>query len=350
MQDASYTSLFIIIFIFINTKYTYTGNRWQIDTPFCHKQGMNKLNLDCYYEPWTNCTIQDALGNDGTVYNLLTKNNSYLHPNGFNSEVYDTKYKNEKAIIVELDSDFDWDYPKQFEILRRCSPFPDNKLKYWWRAVSITYLMRLNEPTKRLIQHFKTNNHHHHHNNNYNTMYFNQDKEQCISLYVRRGDKELEMYLMKNDTIFFETAKELWNNLTPRLNNNQQQPIMFVGSEDANLIDNAIKWGIINNWKILYTNLFDRRQVISGLNTSERIEWVKTHPNRNHHLEYFSMILNLDLHLQCDAFICSMPSNFCRLIDELKATIGAKANTPLADFHDGSGVPCYTSDCITVGW
>jgi hypothetical protein len=211
--------------------------------------------------------------------------------------------------------------------------------------------MRLNKPTKRLIQHFKTNNnnhhqYHHHHsinnnnnndnniNNHTNTMYFNKDKEQCISLYVRRGDKELEMYLMKNDTIFFETAKDLWNNLTPRLNYNQQQPIMFVGSEDANLIDHAIEWGKHNNWKILYTNLFDRRQVISGLNVSERIEWVKTHPNRNHNLEYFSMILNLDLHLQCDAFICSMPSNFCRLIDELKATIGAKANTPLADFHD----------------
>ena len=40
------------------------GNRWQVDIPFCHKQGKDKLNLECYYEPWTNCTIQDALGED----------------------------------------------------------------------------------------------------------------------------------------------------------------------------------------------------------------------------------------------------------------------------------------------
>ena len=33
-----------------------------MDIPFCHKQGKDKLNLECYYEPWTNCTIQDALG------------------------------------------------------------------------------------------------------------------------------------------------------------------------------------------------------------------------------------------------------------------------------------------------
>jgi hypothetical protein len=45
-----------------------------------------------------------------------------------------------------------------------------------------------------------------------------------------------------------------------------------------------------------------------------------------------------------------MPSNFCRLIDELKATVGAKANTPLADFNDGTTNPCFTGDCITVGW
>lgn len=36
---------------------------------------------DCYYEPWTNCTIQDALG-DKTVYQLITENGGYLHPNG----------------------------------------------------------------------------------------------------------------------------------------------------------------------------------------------------------------------------------------------------------------------------
>ena len=26
------------------------------------------------------------------------------------------------------------------------------------------------------------------------------------------------------------------------------------------------------------------------------------------------------------------------------------ANSPLADFHDGTAIPCTTSDCTTVGW
>ena len=318
-------------------------NRWQVDTPFCRKQGKHKMNLDCYYEPWTNCTIEDAIGSR-RVNEIIYANNSYLLPEG--KGIYDDKYKDEKIVMVSLDSYYDWDHPIVFNTLRDYSPFHEDKLKYWWRAVSVTYLMRLNEPTRKLIQHFKQNES--------SSMYFNKETEQCVSVYIRRGDKHLEMYILKNETVFFETAKDLWNQMTPRLNHEQEQPIMFMASEDASVMDSAIAWGKANNWKILFIDLFDRRQVIAGLNATEREIWIHNHPHaehhHHHHLEYFSMILNIDSHLQCDAFVCSMPSNFCRLIDELKGTVGAKANTPLADFHDGTDKPCFTGDCITVGW
>jgi len=331
--------------------YILGHNRWQVDTPFCHKQGKygkGKLNLDCYYEPWTNCTIEDAIGNK-QLDEVIFSNNHYLLPHA--KEIYNDKYKNEKILMADLDSSYDWDHPIIFNDLRDCSPFHIDKLKYWWRAISITYLMRLNQPTKKLIQHYK--------NNQTNSMYFDKENEKCVSVYVRRGDKHLEMYILQNDTVFFETAKLLWNqnmnddDLKQQLSSQQQQPVMFIASEDANVIDNAIEWGKLNKWKIIYTDLFDRRQVIAGLNATERNIYIKEHPSKHyhhHHLEYFSMILNLDSHLQCNAFVCSMPSNFCRIIDELKATVGAKANTPLADFHDGTTQPCYTGDCITVGW
>ena len=103
--------------------------------------------------------------------------------------------------------------------------------------------------------------------------------------------------------------------------------------------------------RILYIIYYiSYRKVLAGYNTTERDTWVKHNKLHYHHLEYFSMILNIDSHIQCSAYICSMPSNFCRLIDELKATVAAKANTPLADFHDSSGIPCYTGQCITTGW
>jgi hypothetical protein len=313
-------------------------NHWQVDVPFCHKQGKHKLNRDCYFEPWSNCTIHDALGSR-SIQDLRASN---LHPEGYNKEVYDPKYFDEKTIIGELGPENDWDLPHALDLLMKCSPFPDNRIRYWWRAVSVAYLMRINEPTKQLIRHFKYNES--------SSMYFDKEKEQCVSVYARRGDKHLEMYILKNETIFFETAKELWNKMQPRLDPSQARPIMFVASEDATVVDSAIEWGKRNDWKILYTDLFDRRKVIAGYNMTERKWWHKTTPNHHHHLEYFSMILNIDSHIQCSAYICSMPSNFCRLIDELKATVAAKANTPLADFHDDSGIPCYTGHCITTGW
>ena len=315
-----------------------SSNDWQVNIPFCHKQGKHKLNLDCYYEPWSNCTIHDALGSR-SIQDLRASN---LHPTGFDREVYSEKFAEDKTIIEELGPNFDWDLPLRFESLMECGPFPKNKVKYWWRAVSVAYLMRPNEPTVKLIEHFKRNES--------SSMYFDKEKEQCVSVYARRGDKHLEMKVLMNETIFFETAKELWSNMQPRLDPSQTQPIMFVASEDATVVDSAIEWGKRNDWKILYTDLFDRRQVISGLNTTQRDMWAKTHHSHHHHLEYFAMILNIDSHIQCSAYICSMPSNFCRLIDELKATVAAKANTPLADFHDDSGIPCYTGQCISVGW
>ena len=56
-----------------------------------------------------------------------------------------------------------------------------------------------------------------------------------------------------------ETAKELWNKIT------------FVASEDATVVDSTIEWGKHNDWKILYSDLFDRRQVISGYNITRYV-------------------------------------------------------------------------------
>ena len=37
----------------------YVDNGWQVDVPFCQNQG--KKTMECYFEPWSSCTIDDAL-------------------------------------------------------------------------------------------------------------------------------------------------------------------------------------------------------------------------------------------------------------------------------------------------
>ena len=38
--------------------------------------------------------------------------------------------------------------------------------------------------------------------------------------------------------------------------------------------------------------------------------------------EYLSMLLNLEYSLKCDAFIGTLASNSCRLVDEMRCTVG----------------------------
>ena len=64
----------------------------------------------------------------------------------------------------------------------------------------------------------------------------------------------------------------------------------------------------------------------AGLNFTEQEKLKNKDLMVHHDLEYFSMIFNIDMHLRCNAFVCTMPSNFCRVIDELRATVGGKAN------------------------
>ena len=53
--------------------------------------------------------------------------------------------------------------------------------------------------------------------------------------------------------------------------------------------------------------------------------------NAEHVDKYFAMIYDLSFHLRCEAFVCTMASNFCRIIDELRATVGAKAHRHYSD-------------------
>ena len=139
-----------------------------------------------------------------------------------------------------------------------CSPFHVAKQKYWWRSLTVAYIMRPNEPTRQLIMKHRQDK----------DMMFDYNHDQCVSVYVRRGDKHLEMKIIEDESVFFETAKKLQSHFK----NATEHGVMFVGSEDPGVLDHAITWGQKNNWDIRYTNLFDRRAVSTGLNNDQQQE------------------------------------------------------------------------------
>ncbi len=95
---------------------------------------------------------------------------------------------------------------------------------------------------------------------------------------------------------------------------------LFVTTEDPSVLVEADKFGQENNWIVKYTNLFDRAKQTAYKTWDEQHKkgTIIVHDE----LEYISMLLNLYYALQCEAWVCTLASNFCRIIDELRSTIG----------------------------
>jgi hypothetical protein len=90
----------------------------------------------------------------------------------------------------------------------------------------------------------------------------------------------------------------------------------------------------------MYTNLFDRAGQWVHMKFAEQYN----NPGKGLHddLEYLSILLNLYYSLRCEAWVCTLASNSCRVVDEMRVTIGGKANRHFADLSKESGVnpPC----------
>ena len=59
--------------------------------------------------------------------------------------------------------------------------------------------------------------------------------------------------------------------------------------------------------------------------------------------EFASMIINLADFMKCDVFVCTLMSNYCRLLDELRSTVGRKPGALFGDLSKEtcSSPPCY---------
>jgi hypothetical protein len=60
-------------------------------------------------------------------------------------------------------------------------------------------------------------------------------------------------------------------------------------------------------------------------------------------VQYISMLLNLYYALRCEAWVCTLASNSCCIMDELRATVGGKANRYYTDLSVGS---CARPPCL----
>jgi hypothetical protein len=64
--------------------------------------------------------------------------------------------------------------------------------------------------------------------------------------------------------------------------------------------------------------------------------------------EYLSMLLNLQMALECDAWVCTQPSNSCQLMNEMRATAAQRARGMWVDLSPETCLvpPCLTGDMV----
>lgn len=169
-------------------------------------------------------------------------------------------------------------------------------------------------------------------------------------MYIRHGDKGIEMSLVETYK-YWEAAVTLHNNGLVSGSHSTNITIyngsgrvdaggsVFIGSENASAIAEFESYGRRYGWDIRYTNLFDRNEVTANLDFITKNSYQRNRTSLVHHdLEYLSMLLNIDYHLKGSAFVCTIKSNFCRVIDELRAALAGKANRYYVDLSCSEGM------------
>eukprot|EP01041_Mallomonas_annulata_P008636 gene8636-17812_t len=131
-------------------------NSWEVNNHHCKIQ--NKSNKECYYEPWSSCTITDAgfnfteditkmaytrdiINNDQNLKILkLSRNDisSYIHGKQRGRL---PRMNHIKTLVLHDVVPFRDLIPESLKDLLKCSPVKKRFWYYWWRAISATYLL-----------------------------------------------------------------------------------------------------------------------------------------------------------------------------------------------------------------
>ena len=312
---------------------------WETNTQFCRDQNM--YNLHCYYQFLSKCTYQDALRAYGDVNRLPNHfvgdfQDSFLSDDARQSAI--DRFAGEQSfnlIFTYGGPKYDTSVllaPRQVHYLIDCSPVVNLARHYWWKAVSSAYVARPSLATVRELQRLSN--------------LPIGDTRNCVSMFVRHGDKGIEMKLHDFDE-YRDVAEYMWRSdfvpgttlrEYPRFPKNGT---MFITTEDPQVLSDADAWGKENNWNIVYTDLFDRAKMTAFKTHDEQHKkgTVAVHDD----LEYLSMMLNMQYAVQCEAWVCTLASNSCRLMDELRVTVGGKLNRHYADL---STETCSRPPCL----
>lgn len=168
----------------------------------------------------------------------------------------------------------------------------------WWRAQSATYIMRLNRATNAFVQQARA-------------AYFPRGALQrgTVSLHVRHGDKWTDG--PGNELVPFKRYVHLAETAFAGVPAVASAKAAFLSTESPLVTAEARV--AHRDWDIAFLPV--RRD---NMRPAERAAVM------GKSLEMLLALLQLHLALECDAWVCTRSSNWCRLIDELRGTVAGK--------------------------
>jgi hypothetical protein len=364
------------------------NKQWQVPHSICH----GKKSLHCYYEHWSNCNYADV----DKVRQPGVQNKYFFTSEKAKLEFLDTRritkqtiaaQENDNVLVLNhLAEEYRYLVPYQFndfQVLRAIDPL---WRYYWWRGVSAAYLYRPNQHAQELVKKYSIMN------------YADISDGQCVSMYIRHGDKGKEMKLIPFED-YANAAITVSQLSNLKSSDSKYTGTIFLGTETPQVLEEAIAWGKQHNWRILYNpkqlEIFRSKGVAYDYSSDKFYyahQIVRSPPANHHHykppprshpvvpsessktgiirtkfdkhrpharrlaldipkefykeytdIDYIMMITNLADLMSCNAFVCTLKSNYCRLLDEFRALIAMKASALFADLSEET---CRKPPCI----
>lgn len=311
-----------------------------VNISHCRLQGKHDRNTnECYFFPISNCSIEAALGKNASIASIPMVDISSMGNFADHRVIQSPERFKDYGQIHH--------FPDRFRRLLTCSPVRESNYYYWWRSVAAAYFIRPNKLTtqylSRLTKSYLTSKRYADSDTAFSHNVVN------IALHIRHGDKGTEMQL-KSFYSYTNVSIDLLSRLRAKLGTNDTLNNLFISSEDPLVFEQGESWAKENKWNLFYTRLFDRFNDTDAWLDAKAMKSLNR-PRRFHKYEVLSNLIDLQFQMKSDAWVCTLESNICRLIDELRSTIGGKANNLYADLTCSRGIwPCIGRYEGTFDW
>ena len=271
-------------------------DQW-VEGAFCR----NYPTMDtCFFEPISSCSLAHIYGNKVEAADDIRHNITLLTTT--------RRSLNSSRIVFEQGHTFTNSVPLQLHQLVLSLGLKNAFIGgvkadcYWWRAQGVSYLFRPNRRTLREISALRADT------------FQTSIRPGTIAIHVRHGDKHRDGVPQVSDDVYYRYAEGLLSKSKKHL-----QPRYFLSTEDP---ETVLFFQQMYGKKLAYVEV--HRDNHAGGSPASVAD-----PSR----EMLFALLNLELALECDAWVCTLASMWCTLIDRLRATVKCKASNPYEDAH-----------------